>query len=365
MRRAGGRRHTLRDIAAALNLSVNTVSRALSGKDGIGEKTRALVRAEAERVGYVPNSMARSLVTGSAMTFGLVITNPSNPFYAQLISSIELRARAHDYSLLLTVTDESAENEARAAESLLRSSVSGAIVVPVQASADPWRRLGAVGVPTVLLNRDLPDLGYRFVGTDNELGGYRATAHAISRGARSIVVLEEDLPITTIADRIAGYRRAMTEAGLAMPRGSIIRVPTRRHDQAALPWQPQQAYQVARRMLRRARLPDAVVVGNDYFALGLYRALAEHGLKVPDDLMVIGFGDHPFSAFLSPSLTTVRLPAEEVGEIAADLLLEEIAGGRSARPLKQLIAPTLVERDSTAGASRAERRGQAGDASPA
>ncbi len=235
MRRAGGRRHTLRDIAAALNLSVNTVSRALSGKDGIGEKTRALVRAEAERVGYVPNSMARSLVTGSAMTFGLVITNPSNPFYAQLISSIELRARAHDYSLLLTVTDESAENEARAAESLLRSSVSGAIVVPVQASADPWRRLGAVGVPTVLLNRDLPDLGYRFVGTDNELGGYRATAHAISRGARSIVVLEEDLPITTIADRIAGYRRAMTEAGLAMPRGSIIRVPTRRHDQAALP----------------------------------------------------------------------------------------------------------------------------------
>ncbi len=107
------------------------------------------------------------------------------------------------------------------------------------------------------------------------------------------------------------------------------------------------------------------MVGNDYFALGLYRALAEHGLKVPDDLMVIGFGDHPFSAFLSPSLTTVRLPAEEVGEIAADLLLEEIAGGRSARPLKQLIAPTLVERDSTAGASRAERRGQAGDASPA
>ncbi|MEU6788744.1 LacI family DNA-binding transcriptional regulator [Nonomuraea angiospora] len=344
---AGPRRHTLRDIAATLNLSVNTVSRALSGKDGIGERTRALVRAEAERVGYVPNSVARSLVLGSAMTFGLVITNPSNPFYAQLISSIELRARNHGYSLLLTVTGESEEYETRAVESLLRSSVSGSIVVPVQASSDPWRRLGAVGVPTVLLNRDLPDLGYRSVGTDNELGGYRATAHAISRGARSIVVLEEDLPITTIADRIAGFRRAMAEAGLSVPRGSIMRVPTRRHEQAALPWQPQEAYQVARRLLRRARLPDAVVVGNDYFALGLYRALEECGLKVPDDMMVIGFGDYPFSAFLSPPLTTVRLPAEEVGDIAVDLLLEEISGGRSDRPLKQLIAPTLVEREST------------------
>ncbi|MEV4470132.1 LacI family DNA-binding transcriptional regulator [Nonomuraea salmonea] len=347
MRMAGARRHTLRDIAATLNLSVNTVSRALSGKDGIGEETRARVRAEAERVGYVPNSMARSLVLGSAMTFGLVITNPSNPFYAQLISTIELRARAQGYSLLLTVTEESEEHEMRAAESLLRSSVSGSIVVPVQAGADAWRRLGSVGVPTVLINRDLPDLGYRFVGTDNELGGHRAAAHAIARGARSIVVLEEDLPITTIDHRIAGFRRAMAEAGLPVPRGSIMRVPTRRHEHVALPWQPQQAYQVARRMLRRSRLPDAVVVGNDYFALGLYRALEEHGLKVPDDMMVIGFGDHPFSAFLSPPLTTVRLPADEIGTIAVDLLLEEIAGGRNARPLKQLIAPTLVERGST------------------
>jgi LacI family transcriptional regulator len=89
------------------------------------------------------------------------------------------------------------------------------------------------------------------------------------------------------------------------------------------------------------------VAGNDYFALGLYRALEEHGLKVPDDMMVIGFGDHPFSAFLSPPLTTVRLPAEEIGTIAVDLLLEEISGTPIARPLKQLIAPTLVERGST------------------
>lgn len=342
------RRHTLRDIAATLNLSVNTVSRALSGKDGISENTRALVRAEAERVGYVPNALARSLVLGSAMTMGLVITNPSNPFYAQLISTVEVRARDHGYSLLLVVTDESDQNEMRAAESLLRSSVSGAIVVPVQVGSDAWRRLGSAGVPTVLLNRDLPELGFRFVGTDNELGGYRAAGHAISRGARSIVVLEEDLPITTIAHRIAGFRRAMTEAGLPLPRGSIISVPTRRYEQAALPWQPEQAYQVARRLLRRAKLPDAVVVGNDYFALGLYRALEEHGLTVPDDMMVIGFGDYPFSGFLSPPLTTVRLPAEEVGNIAVDLLVEEIAGGHNARPLKQLIAPTLVERASTA-----------------
>jgi LacI family transcriptional regulator len=122
------RRPTLRDIATALGLSVNTVSRALGDKDSVSAKTRAAVQAEAARIGYVPNTLARSLVLGSAMTLGLVITNPSNPFYAQLISSIELRVRAQGYSLLLLVTDESAENEQRATEALLRSAVDGAVV---------------------------------------------------------------------------------------------------------------------------------------------------------------------------------------------------------------------------------------------
>lgn len=345
------RRRTLKDIGDALGLSVNTVSRALSGKDSVSEETRALVQAEADRIGYVPNLQARSLVLGSVMTFGLVITNPSNPFYAQLISAIEMRGRAAGYSLLLVVSDESEEYEATAVDSLLRSAVDGAIVVPVQSDmgrgeSSPWSRLERAGIPAVFVNRDLPEFGRDFVGTDNESGAADATRHLIARGARSVMMFEEDLPITTITERIAGFTGAMRAADLAVPDGSVIPIPTRRYEKMALPWQADEAYRVAQRLLDDGARPDAFLVGNDYYALGLYRALTERNLTVPGDVMMVGYGDYPFANFLAPPLSTVRLPAAEVGGTAVDLLLERI-GGSTAEPAKRFVAPELVIRASS------------------
>ncbi|NED98212.1 LacI family transcriptional regulator [Phytoactinopolyspora alkaliphila] len=347
----GTHRVTLRDIAVSLGVSVNTVSRALAGKDSVSAHTRALVRAEADRLGYVPNTLARSLVLGSAMTLGLVITNPSNPFYAQLISGIELRGRAQGYSLLLLVTDESVDNERLATDALLQSAVDGAIAVPVQSESDHWKRLQGPGIPLVFVNRDIPEHACDFVGIDNELGAYQATSHVIGQGARTVWALEEDLPITTIEGRIAGYRRAMADAGLPVSSGSVISVPTRRYESAALPWQPEEAYRLARDLVRRSDRPDAVITGNDYFALGLYRALTEHGLQVPRDMLVAGYGDHPYAGYLDPPLTSVHLPAQEVGAAAVDLLLGRISGsdgsGEDAAPHKQVLAPRLVPRESS------------------
>ncbi|MDX2973141.1 LacI family DNA-binding transcriptional regulator [Kribbella solani] len=341
------RRATLRDIASALGLSVNTVSRALGDKDSVSARTRAAVQAEAARIGYVPNTLARSLVLGSAMTLGLVITNPSNPFYAQLISSIELRVRAQGYSLLLLVTDESAENEQRATEALLRSAVDGAVVVPVQAEWDHWRRVRDTGIPLVFVNRDVPELDCDMVGVDYERGSYEATSHLVAGGARRLLLLEEDLPITTTADRISGFRRAMTDAGLDVSDDLIRTVPTRRYDSLALPWQPEEAYRFAQTLFTDGH-PDAIVTGNDYFALGLLRVLAERGLTVPDDVAITGYGDHPYAAYLQTPLTTVRLPAAEVGTTAVDLLLQRLKTAVE-RPRKTLIRPELVVRASTGG----------------
>nr|WP_187361183.1 LacI family DNA-binding transcriptional regulator [Phytoactinopolyspora mesophila] len=353
----------MRDIARSLGVSVNTVSRALAGKDSVSEHTRGLVRAEADRLGYVPNTLARSLVLGSAMTLGLVITNPSNPFYARLISGIEMHGRIHGYSLLLLVTDESTDNESRAMDALLQSAVDGAIAVPVQRESDHWKRLEGAGIPLVFVNRDVPEREYDFVGIDNELGAYDATRHVIAQGARTVMALEEDLPITTIAGRIAGFRRAVADAGLPLDEGSVISVPTRRDDSAVLPWQPEEAYRVAQQLVARPDRPDAVITGNDFFALGLYRALAEVGLRVPGDMLVVGYGDHPYAAYLDPPLTSVRLPAQEVGTAAVDLLLKRMRGrpehagaadggaGNDAPdpdPEKLVFAPELVVRASTA-----------------
>lgn len=342
------RRRTLADVARAVGLSVNTVSRALNGLSGVSEPTRARIRAEADRIGYLPNVHARSLVLGSRRTIGLVITNVSNPFYAELISEIEAHTSDAGYTLMLLLSDESESRELEAAETAVKSGVDGVIVVPVQGRRNPWASLARAGIPVVVVNRELPDFETDFVSTDNEAGAHAATSHVIDRGAASVVLIEEDLPISTIANRIAGFRRALADHGMAGDDRSVVAVPTRRSARAALPWQADDSYRVAVDLLERGHRPDAFFVGNDYFALGLYRALADHGLTVPDDVMVVGFGDYPFAAFLTPSLSTVRLPARQVASQAIRRLLARLDGDPPPEePLSSYIPPELVARGST------------------
>jgi LacI family transcriptional regulator len=341
------RRLTLQDVADAVGLSANTVSRALSGKSGVGEATRKRIHTEAERLGFVLNVHARSLVTGARMMIGLVITTPSNLFYANLISAVEKRVMDAGYSLLLLATDESTEREEAAATTALQSGVDGLIVVPVQGRTNPWSRVQRAGIPIVLVNRELDELHTDLVRTDNDLGAYAATSHVIAQGAKSVIMLEEDLPITTIRHRIEGFQRAMREKGLPSDDGNVVRVPTRRNDGGVLPWQSDEAYGVAARLIDRGRRPDAFVTGNDYFALGVYRALHERGFDVPGDVLVAGYGDYPFSAYLTPSLSTVRLPAETVGESIVELLLARLGAKDAVTPRTLIVPPELIIREST------------------
>jgi LacI family transcriptional regulator len=342
------RRTTLKDLAESLGVSVNTVSRALADKDSVGVETRKRVKAEAERLGYVPNVTARSLVLGSASTLAMVITNPSNPFYAQLISGMEQHCRKHGYSLLLMATEENVDNERRAADELLRRGVDGVLVVAVQEGADHWRRFRSAGIPLVLINRDLPELNTDLVGVDHVRGGYEAARHAVAMGASKIYFLEEDLAVSSVADRVEGYRRALADSGLLMEPDALIRVPTRRLDQSAMPWDPSEAYRSARRVVRATRRPMAFVVGNDYFALGVYRVADEMGLRVPDDIRVVGYGGHPFAPYVIPALTTVELPAADVAVSAVDHMLRRLRRPAAGGPPEQvLFQPRLVVRASS------------------
>ncbi|MCK2213749.1 LacI family transcriptional regulator [Actinomadura sp. ATCC 31491] len=337
---------TLRDVADRLGLSANTVSRALAGKDQVSEATRALVAAEAKRLGYVPNSHARSLVSGRTMVVGLVITNPSNPFYAALISAVERECRAAGYSVLLLVTEDSGENEKRAVQQLLRFGVDGVLGVATESRSDVWDGLSEAGIPVVQLSRDASGRGLDFVGTDVESAIADAVTRVARDGVRRVWLLEEDLRISTVDARVAGFRRALDELGVAPEHALVLKVPTRRTSGASLPWRPDDAYALAANLITRDNHPDLVVTANDYFALGLYRAIRECGLAVPDDVRVLGYGDHPFAAYLHPALSTIRLPADEAGTAAVDLLLRRIADPDRPRAVIRLPAE-LVERRST------------------
>lgn len=342
-----GSRPALRDIANSLGVSVNTVSRALGGKSGVGRKTRESIRAEAERIGYVPNPYARSLVLGSRMLIGLVITNASNPFYAQLISEVEKHATEAGYSVILLSSDESSEREEDAADAVLRSGVDGVIVVPVQSKRNPWLRVQRAGLPLVIVNRALPDMDADMVGTDNFGGMHAITRHAIDQGARRLVLFEEDLAIRTIQSRIEGFEAAMDENGVEPGEHPVVHIPGRRSGNAILPLSPDEAYRSTTDLLDRGHDPDAILTGNDYFALGAIRALRERRISVPDQVIVSGYGDYPFSAYLSPSLTSSRLPTQGVGRRAFELLLERIEGGGSTEIAYCTLRPELVVRESS------------------
>jgi LacI family transcriptional regulator len=343
----------LRDIAATLGLSVNSVSRALAGKDSIGEETRARVHAEARRLGYVPNSLARSLVTGATMTLGFVLTNPSNPVYAELITTVEQRARQRGYSLLLATSQDAQDTEVKAVELLLQGRVDGVLMVPVQQASEHLARLPRAGIPLVLINRDLPELGVDFVGSDELRGAYEATDHLIRLGHRRIGLVVEDIPISTMRSRIGGFHQAMADAGLAVAPEEVHMIPSGRVSSGSPLWSPAEAYETARRIAASPDRPTALFVANDLFALGIYRGLAEAGLRIPEDMALVGYSDFFFANYLVPPLTTVHLPIEDVGATALELLLERVSGtSTSNEPKKVLLRPSLIVRDSCGSGSR-------------
>lgn len=341
------RRRTLQDVADALGLTANTVSRALNDKSGVSAATRALIKAEAERIGYVPNAHARSLVLGSRRTLGVIITDLANPFFNDLVSEIEDFAINAGYTLLLLLSDEDPEREQVAIETALRSSVDGIIGVPVQGRTNPWTAVTRAGIPLVLIARELPDLDADVYSTDNEAGRTVAAEAVIERGARDIVLVEEDLRVTTVDHRIDGFRRALESHGIPFDRNQIVRVPSRRTARGASLWRGEDAHRVLSDLLNTGRRPDAFLVGNDYFALGLYAALRERGLRVPDDVQVVGWGDYAFSGFLDPPLSTLRLPAAEVAHRATERLLDLIHGTATVGTVTEYFPAELLLRGST------------------
>jgi LacI family transcriptional regulator len=344
---SGRRRRTLQDVAEAVGLTANTVSRALNDMPGVSAASRALIKAEAERIGYLPNIHARSLVLGSPKTIGVIVTDLANPFFADLVSEIESRAAEEGYALLLLMSDESPEREHDAVETALRSGVDGLIAVPVQGRSNPWSTVIRAGIPLVMASREIPGLEVDFFSNDNEAGMRMATNVVLDLGAKDVVLIEEDLPITTVKHRIAGFRQALEDHGIDFDSRRTALIPPRRSARAALPWRAEDAYRIANDLLASGRKPDAFVVGNDYFALGLYSALREHGIRVPEDILVMGWGDYPFSRFLDPPLSTLRLPSIEVARRATSRLDDLIKGTAEGGPIAEYIRPELLLRAST------------------
>jgi LacI family transcriptional regulator len=329
---------TMLDIARDVKVSVVTVSKVLRNQGRISPATRKRVLQRAKELNYQTNWVARSLVTRRTFTIGLLLPDFTHPFFAEIAKAVAETVRVHGYHVIISYFEEDANLERTEAEALVGRQVDGLIWASAQ-SADEVETFDGVRkrkVPFVLIDRPLPGVHASFVGADNEAIGWIATNHLIAQGRKRIAHLRgPSLGIATA--RLDGYMRALSKHKLTPPSTYIVDAG---YDDSS-------GYKAMRKLLRVNPVPDGVFCYNDPVAIGAIRAVLESGMRVPEDISVVGAGNVHYSDVLAVPLTTVDQGTKEIGTRAAELLLEQIGAKQPLRAKRILITPNLVIRQST------------------
>lgn len=330
-----------KDVARLAGVSTATVSYVINnGPRPVSPETRARVLEIIQRLGYQPSSVARNLRRQRTSTLGVILPDTLNPYFGQVVRGIERVAFEHGYIVIQLHSDYSLQRELQFADLLYAERVAGAIWIPTTGSAEPVERLVQHRIPVVVLDRQLPDIEIPTVVADNFRGGYLATSHLIALGHTRIGYIGRQTDLSHSQQRLEGYRAALQEHGLAFDPTLIARGGFRMEDGRA----------AACELLQRTPRPTAIFAYNDFNAIGALRAAYECGLRVPDDLAIVGFDDIPGAAFTLPALTTIRQPKLEMGQRAAELLLDLIAGQGAASSPPPLEVELIVRESS--GASK-------------
>lgn len=329
---------TISDVARAAGVSPATVSRVFNGGRVSPERTDR-VRQVAAELGFSPNRVARSLRTQRASVIGLLIPDIENPFFTSLARGVEDASQPTNLSVVLCNTDEDVEKEARYLDIALAEQMAGVIVAAASRRRSDFSALDARGMPVVAVDRRPRAAMVDAVMVDNQHGSEEATAHLLDRGYERVACITGPAGASTSEERLAGYRSAMREGGTA---DDWIRAYTRHAD-----FRFEGGRSAMTELLTLPDPPDAVFVANNLMAVGALHALREAGVE-PPEFGILSFGDVPWASLVRPPLTTVQLPAYDLGVAAAALLQERIAG--SDKPLQTVVLRTSLQpRASTSG----------------
>jgi LacI family repressor for deo operon, udp, cdd, tsx, nupC, and nupG len=304
---------SIKDIAKTAGVSHSTVSRALSDSPLVSAETKARIQYLAREMGYSPDAQARSLVMGRTQTLGVVVTTITDPFIAEIVQAIESTAHNHGYSVILASSNAEPEREIAAVEMLHSKRVDGVVVTSSRVGALYQAHLDRLGVPVVLINSHSEHRGpYTFsINVDNQHGGWLATKHLIEQGHRRIAYITGPADHSDDLARLAGYRNALSEAGIKFRPALVVRGTGRAvGGERALP-----------KLLALEEPPTAVFCYNDMTAIGVMRAAGQIGVSVSGELAVVGFDDIPFALYVQPSLTTIVQPKSEMGKLATEMVL--------------------------------------------
>lgn len=335
-----GKKVTIKDIARIANVSHTTVSRALNNKSRIYYETKEKILSIARELNYQPNFIARSLVMKRTKTLGLVITTIANPFYIELAQGIESTARGLGYNIILCSTNYDLSIEKQHIDILRSKGVDGIIFTSAHMGDPNIVELAGEGFPIILVNRrtyhPIVKEKVDYVGVNNHLGGFLAVEHLIKLGHKRIGVIGGSSESSVGFERLQGGKKAL-ETYHVEPMGDYFL------DGDFLKGS---GYRGGMKFLKMEEPPTAVFATNDYMALGAYQAIAEAGLKIPEEFALVGFNDIEFTAMQGIELTTIGQKKYDMGALAVKVLVEKIEGGKGRAAEEIILEPELIIRKS-------------------
>ena len=331
---------TIKDVAALAGVSFTTVSHVLNNTRPVSADARSRVLAAVDEIGYLPSAVARSLRKSETKTVGVLVPNVQNPFFAELVCGVEEYCRQAGYSVLICNSDNDPKHQQQYMRTLLGKRVDGLLVSSAGDDEALARVFKMVSVPTVTVDRLVPGTRADRVAVNNEQGARAAVQYLIELGHQSIACISGPQEFSVARERIAGWRRALKDAGL--PHGNELIVES--------DFSSAGGHLAAQRLLREQPGVTGLFASNDMMAFGALRAAAEVGRTVPQKLSIIGFDDIEMSRYVFPALTSVGVSIKQLGAEAGRVLIDRIDNPDMA--LKNLLlVPRLVMRESTAAPS--------------
>jgi LacI family transcriptional regulator len=326
---------TIKDVAKKAGVSIAAVSYALNDKEGVNEATKTRIREIADEMGYIPNSLARGLLLKKTNVIGLVVPDISNPYISSFIKHLDRYARNEGFFILLASMSNPAEHEDDIIHKLAARHVDGFIITPASDDQDQYRRIAAKlnkqNIPFLFANMSFSGIKSNYVIPDLEEGEYQLTTYLLQRGFRDFVFAGGDQNEYYTRVRYQGFLRALSDQGLTFNEERyLVCGPAYSFDDG---------YTAARHFLEHASaLPEVFVALNDFIACGMIKAFRQRGIRVPQDVCMVGFDDLDMPTTDTVPLTTVRIPVEEMAGLCLDIL----KSGRGNKVLRQMILPTEV-----------------------
>ncbi len=329
---------TMKDVARLAGVSTSTVSHVINNNRFVSDAVRKKIEAAIGELNYAPSALARSLKINQTRTIGMLLTASSNPFYAEVVRGVENSCYERGYSLVLCNTEGNEDRMNRSLETLMQKRVDGLLIMCTESqlpSADILTRYPSI--PSVMMDWAPFEGGSDIIQDNSLLGGELATTYLISRGYTRIACITGPLDKTQARLRLDGYKKAMQAAGLPVLPGYIVEGDFEFHG----------GVNAMNQLLTLSEAPQAVFTNNDAMAVGVYYALYQAGITIPQDIAVMGYDDIELARYMTPPLTTIHQPKDALGKLAIDTLIQRL-GAPGAGQQTLVLTPELVERHSVA-----------------